>query len=151
MRSMTKRFMLSTAAAALIASPAIAADMSGSDSGAKAETQMQGQSQGQQMQGQASANFSDDKLKSFAEAVTGIQQVARDYAPRLRDAENPQQVAELEQEAQDAMMQTVKDEGLSVEEYNQIAVAAQTDPQLAQEIQGYMGGGEGNQTGGTTD
>ncbi|WP_404380029.1 DUF4168 domain-containing protein [Caenispirillum salinarum] len=136
MRSMMKRFALPMVSAALLASPAAAQT--------QGETPMQGQ-------GEMAADFSAEKLKSFAEAVEGIQQVARDYAPRLRDADNRQQVADLEQQAQDEMLQTVQDEGLTVEEYNQIAVAAQTDPQLAQEIQGYMTEGAGATGGGQSD
>ncbi|EKV28716.1 hypothetical protein C882_0928 [Caenispirillum salinarum AK4] len=144
MRSMMKRFALPMVSAALFAAPAAAQT--------QGETPMQGQGQMQmQGQGQMATDFSEDKLKSFAEAVEGIQQVARDYAPRLRDAENPQQVADLEQQAQDEMLQTVQDEGLTVEEYNQIAVAAQTDPQLAEEIQGYMAEGTGAAGGGQSD
>jgi hypothetical protein len=136
MRSMMKRFVLPLASAAMIASPALA-ETAGPSGGAAGQTPTP---EGPQMQGQAPApaDFSDQKLKSFAEAVAGIQVVARDYAPRLRDADDPQQVAELEQKAQDEMLDTVKKEGLTVEEYNQIAVAAQTDPQLAETIQGYL-------------
>jgi hypothetical protein len=133
MRSMMKRFVLPLASAAMIASPALAE--TAGPSGGQTPTP-----EGPQMQGQAPApaDFSDQKLKSFAEAVAGIQVVARDYAPRLREADDPQQVAELEQKAQDEMLDTVKKEGLTVEEYNQIAVAAQTDPQLAETIQEYL-------------
>lgn len=136
MRSMMKRFVVPFASAVLIASPAIAEDMGGS---AQDDGQMQGQTQDQ-----AATGFSAQKLQSFAGAVTGIQQVARDYAPRLREAETLEQVSELEKQAQTEMLQTVENEGLTVEEYNQIATAAQGDPRLAAEIQGYMADTEGS-------
>lgn len=103
---------------------------------------MQNQGQGQGMQGmqgqQQATQFSDDQLKSFAAAVEGIQQVANDYAPRLRDAQDPQQLAELQQEAEDQMLEAVQGEGLTVDEYNAIAVTAQTNPQVAETIRGYI-------------
>lgn len=101
------------------------------------QNQMQGQGQGSTGQQQAT-QFSDDQLKSFAAAVQGIQAVANEYAPRLRDASGPDQVAELQQEAESEMLDAVQDEGLTVDEYNAIAVTAQTNPQVAETIRGYI-------------
>lgn len=100
----------------------------------------QGQTQGQ------SAEFSDQQLQSFAAAVQGIQNVANEYAPRLRDTSDPDQLAELQQEAESKMLNAVEDEGLSVDEYNAIAVTAQTNPQVAETIRGYIVEDGGAQT-----
>ncbi len=84
------------------------------------------------------ADFSETQLKSFASAVQGIQEVANEYAPRLEQATEPQQLADLQQEAEGKMLEAVEDEGLSVDEYNAIAVTAQSDPQVAETIRGYI-------------
>ncbi|MCA1972171.1 MAG: DUF4168 domain-containing protein [Caenispirillum sp.] len=107
----------------------------------------QGQTQGQ------STEFSDQQLQSFAAAVQGIQDVANEFAPRLRDASDPDQLAELQQEAESKMLTAVEDEGLSVDEYNAIAVTAQTNPQVAETIRGYIvedGGTQGQGQGQTS-
>lgn len=144
MRSMLIRTAAPAALAAMLAAPAMAGDMNkdkDAAGGYHEQAQAQGQMEGQgQMQAQ---QFDDQMLQSFAAAASGIRNVAQEYAPRLQDAESPEQAAELEQEAQDAMMQQVQDEGLTVEQYNQIAVAAQQNPQLAQTIQGYIEDGAG--------
>ncbi|GAA0596904.1 DUF4168 domain-containing protein [Caenispirillum bisanense] len=84
------------------------------------------------------ADFSETQLKSFAAAVQGIQEVANEYAPRLREATEPQQLADLQEEAEGKMLEAVQDEGLSVDEYNAIALTAQSDPQVAETIRGYI-------------
>lgn len=122
------RITATALAAALIAAAPVSAVMAQSASP---------QAQAPAVPGQT-ADFSETQLKSFASAVQGIQEVANEYAPRLEQATEPQQLADLQQEAEGKMLEAVEDEGLSVDEYNAIAVTAQSDPQVAETIRGYI-------------
>ena len=75
----------------------------------------------------APANISDNKLDAAAAAVKKVSVIKNKYNQQLAQAP----VAEkkrLEDEAGDAMVKAVTDQGLSVEEYTTILTAAQKDP-----------------------
>ncbi len=69
-----------------------------------------------------SADISDDQVDRFALAVLKVQQIARDTA-----------VDEQQKQAQ--MMAAVQESGMQPQEFQAIAVASQSDPQLQQRIQ----------------
>lgn len=78
--------------------------------------------------------FSTDQIQSFAEATKQIDQIMRDYQPRIAEADSQEKAVDLHQEAQSEMLKAVEDLGMSVDEYNQIATAAQDDPDLHAKI-----------------
>lgn len=93
---------------------------------------MQGQ---QQMQQQApagaagQAQFSDEKLESFASAATEIQAINQKSREQLSgdSGANPE---DIQRQANEEIVQAVRNEGLTVEEFNQIAQEVQNDPAL---------------------
>jgi hypothetical protein len=86
---------------------------------------------------QQQAQISDDDLKTFAVAAREVQQINQTYAPAYQAAQSDEQRAAIEDEAMGKMTQAVKDKGLSVEKYNQIVTAAQTDPEIARRVDDY--------------
>jgi hypothetical protein len=91
----------------------------------------------QQMQGQA-ASFSDEELKSFATAATEVQQLSIEWQKKLKEEKDQQKSQEMRQEATQEITQAVKDEGLTVEKYNQISMAARQDKDLRNKVVQYM-------------
>jgi outer membrane murein-binding lipoprotein Lpp len=75
--------------------------------------------------------YSDAKLQSFASAVIAVNSVVEQWRPQIEaassDAERQQMAAQANQEMQAAVEGV---EGMSVEEYQAIAQAAQGDAQL---------------------
>ncbi len=80
-------------------------------------------------------DLSDEDIDTFVEAFVSVQEVREDFADRLQEAEDETEAQEMQQEAQDEMVSAVEDAGMSVEEYNEVAMALQNDPELMQEVQ----------------
>lgn len=77
----------------------------------------------------------EQQLEAFVVARADVQEIQQDYTSRLQSAENDQDAAELQAEAQEKMVSAVEDAGLSVQEFNRIAEAAQNDPEVQEKIQ----------------
>lgn len=76
-------------------------------------------------------------MQSYAVAALQVQEIRQSYAAKLQGA-SPQEQQSLQQEAMGKMSEAVQNKGLDVATYNQITQAAQQDPSLANQIQGYM-------------
>jgi hypothetical protein len=88
------------------------------------------QEQPQQNQPMTPPEFSQQKIEAFADAATEVQRVQTDLDSKAKAAQNPEEVTQLRQEAQQEASQAVEDSGLSVDEYTAIAQAASEDPDL---------------------
>jgi hypothetical protein len=84
---------------------------------------------------QAQTEFSDQQLESFVVAALAIDEVIRQWNPRIQAAENEEQATQLREEANAALLETMsKAEGITIDEYQEIGQAAQSDPALAARI-----------------
>ena len=106
------RLIASALFAGLLAMPAAALAQS-DEPAAQPETQTQ-QTQTQQPQVEA-IEPTDEQLESFAAATI--------------------EIVQIQETAQQQMQAAVEEAGLTIEEYNQIAQAAQTDPDIDQALQ----------------
>jgi outer membrane murein-binding lipoprotein Lpp len=79
----------------------------------------------------ADEEFTDAKLQSFASAVVAVNAIVERWRPQIEaaptDADKQQMAEKANQEMRAAVEGT---NGLSVDEYQAIAQAAQADPQL---------------------
>jgi hypothetical protein len=81
----------------------------------------------------------DTKLKSFAVAFLEVAKVTQAYQPQIEAAGSTEDQQRLQQEAGEKMVDAVNSQqGITVDEYNTIIQAAQTDPELAQRINGHI-------------
>jgi hypothetical protein len=79
----------------------------------------------------AEEEFTDAKLQSFASAVIAVNAVVERWRPQIEAAASEADKQQLAQQANQEMRAAVEDtEGMSVDEYQAIAQAAQGDPQL---------------------
>ncbi len=85
-------------------------------------------------QGAVQSEFSDQQLQSFAGAVREVQKIGQRMQPKVSAAGSPEEAAEVRQEATKEMVEAIRGEGLTVEEYNDISTAARANPQLAARI-----------------
>lgn len=74
------------------------------------------------------------RVEAFAEAYLAVRDVVDRWNPRIRDAEDQQQAEQLRTQATREMTQAIVASGLEVQTYQQIAEAAQANPDLAQRI-----------------
>jgi hypothetical protein len=81
----------------------------------------------------------ETKLKSFAVAFLEVTKVTQAYQPQIEAAGNTEDQQRLQQEAGEKMVEAVSEKSdISIDEYNMIIQAAQTDPELAQRINGHI-------------
>jgi outer membrane murein-binding lipoprotein Lpp len=79
--------------------------------------------------------FTDAKLHSFASAVVAVNAIVERWRPQIQAAPSDADKQRMAEQANEEMRAAVEGtEGLSVEEYQAIAQAAQGDPQLMARI-----------------
>ncbi len=76
----------------------------------------------------------DQQVNAFARASLAVQEINSRWAPRIQNAENSDEAAEIRRQAVERMAAAVEAEGLDVQTYNQIYTMAQNDPELAEQI-----------------
>ena len=82
-----------------------------------------------------SAEFSAAQLQSFAVAVAAIDQIATKWQPQVQAATDENQAKAMIEQADSEMRQAIENSGsLSLEEFQNIMQAAQTDPGLKSRI-----------------
>ena len=87
----------------------------------------------------AGAQTDDTKLKSFAVAFIEVAKVSQSYQPQISAAGTPEDQQRLRKEAGEKMVEAVDEaDGITLDEYNTIIQAAQTDPELARRINGHL-------------
>jgi hypothetical protein len=83
----------------------------------------------------ADQQFEEPKLRSFAVAFLEVSKVNEEYQPQIQATADPDEQQRIRDEAGGRMVEAVENtDGITVEEYSQIIASAQTDPQLAQQI-----------------
>lgn len=93
-----------------------------------------GPAAGYQAPPSAPMNVDDKTVSNFAEAFLSVQEISEDLTAKLSDAPNADNAQSMQREAQDKMAQQVEQSGLSVEEYNDIAIGMRQDPKLADRV-----------------
>lgn len=79
----------------------------------------------------AAEEYSDAKLQSFASAVMAVNAIVEQWRPQIQGASSEAEKQQMAEQANEEMRAAVDGiEGMSVEEYQAIAQAAQGDPQL---------------------
>lgn len=79
---------------------------------------------------QEPVEVSDTQLEQFVNVQEEIGRIQEDFSQRLEGVDDPEAAYELQVEANDEMTEAVENSGMSVEEYNEIAMAIQTDADL---------------------
>ncbi len=80
------------------------------------------------------ATFTDAQIAGFAEAMTDIQALNETYGPQVAGESDATARATIQQQMTTEMTAAVTEAGLTAEEYNQIAAAAQGDAALRRRI-----------------
>ncbi len=100
--------------------------------GAAPAQQQQGQPSAAPAQQQQAAPVSDGDLKKFVDASEDVAKIRDEFSQKLNNADDQEKAQQLQQEAQDKMLDAVQKSGLDAMKYNEIATQIQADPQLQQ-------------------
>jgi len=80
------------------------------------------------------ADISDQKLEKFADSLGEIMEIREDFTAKLEKTGDPAEAQQLQQQANEKMMNTVAENDLSIAEYNAINQAVQNDPKLRDRV-----------------
>ncbi|HEY7772635.1 MAG TPA: DUF4168 domain-containing protein [Marinagarivorans sp.] len=83
----------------------------------------------------AAPTVGEGKVKKFVAAYTDVQDVRQDFSQKLQGVQDPEKAKELQQKAQTKMDNAVTDNGLSVDEYRDLAKQINENPQLLSMVQ----------------
>ncbi|MGA8591924.1 MAG: DUF4168 domain-containing protein [Pseudolabrys sp.] len=81
-----------------------------------------------------SASIPDNKLDAAAAAMKSVSMVKEDYGQRIAQAPDDSEKSRLANEGGQALTKAVTDQGLSVEEYDEILRMAQYNPAVREKI-----------------
>ena len=73
-------------------------------------------------------------VDKFIEVLQDVESIRGKYVERLQDAEDQQTAMEIQQEAQEKMVEKVQSSGMTVQQFNMITQAAQQSPEIQQRI-----------------
>lgn len=85
-------------------------------------------------QQQAATPVSDAEIDQFITAANEIQVLHQDAQAKLSSATDETEAAELRQEAEQEMHAAIEDSGLTLQRYQEIFVAYQSDPQVNEKV-----------------
>ena len=84
------------------------------------------------------AHFSDQQLRSFAQAALQVRQIAMKARASLQAAKTPKARKDLINSAETRQIQAVKANGLTVSQYDAISLAARQDAKMRMKIGKYV-------------
>ena len=85
------------------------------------------------------SDFSTEQLEAFVSTQKEMGQIQQKYARKLQAKQDkPQEAMEVRKEAQQALATAVKESGLEIKTYNQIARLAQSDQAFRSKLQAML-------------
>lgn len=79
---------------------------------------------------QAQTQIDDGMVAKVGAAVGQIAVIRQEYTERLQSAHRDDEREQLAERAQQAAIQAIDDQGISVSDYNEVVSAADQDPEL---------------------
>lgn len=88
-----------------------------------------------QLAQQEAADISTETLELFVDAFIEIETIRNQVSQQLQSVETESDAQVLRQQAQDQMVMAVEQQGISVQEYNEVTTQMQNDPELLAQVQ----------------
>src|SRR5690625_1987110 len=79
-------------------------------------------------QAASASNYTDTQLQNFINASRQVAMISQEYAPQIESTTSADEREQLFREADDKMVAAVRDEGLTVDEFNAINHQLPQDP-----------------------
>lgn len=134
-RALTLSALLLAASGAALAQNA-PAERQAPDAPPSQAPNQQAPAQQQQAPMPKSADIADKDVEKFADAQSKVEDIKGKYQEKVQaNAQEPEKAMEIQQQAQQEMVQAVKDAGLDVRKYNEIAQLSQYDTDLRKRIE----------------
>lgn len=88
--------------------------------------------------GAQAKQFGEKKLESFAESLGEIMEIREEFTGKLQQTEDAEKARDLQQQANEKMLGVIEENDISIDEYNAINQAVQTDPELRNRVIAMM-------------
>lgn len=88
----------------------------------------------------SNTHFSQAQIQKFAKAQQDMQSLVRNSQQKINGASNQKQAKQYRQQMNQKIVKTIKNDGLSVQQYNKIAQASRGNQKLQHRIQQAMQG-----------
>ena len=85
-----------------------------------------------------SVEVSDAELEKVANAYIQITEIREAFQESLAEVSDPEKAQQLQEQAGQAMVDAVQDNGLDVQKYNEVMEAAQVDEELREQLLTHM-------------
>lgn len=82
----------------------------------------------------AGIEVSDAELDKVAQAYIDISEIRENFQESLVEVSDPEMAQQLQEQAGEAMVEAVQNNGLDVQTYNEVMEAAQVDEELRQQL-----------------
>ena len=79
-------------------------------------------------------NVSETQLRAFAKVYVEVEKIRQAYEPRLKEAKNPEEGKQIQNEAASKMQGALTKEGLTEQSYTQIFETARADEGLRKKL-----------------
>lgn len=96
--------------------------------------QQQQQAPGAQQQQAPATPVSDDEIDQFISAANEIQVLHEDAQKKLSEAGDETQAAAMREETERSMHSAIEESGLTIQRYQEIFVAYQSDPEVNEKV-----------------
>ncbi|RJP46371.1 MAG: DUF4168 domain-containing protein [Desulfobacteraceae bacterium] len=83
-------------------------------------------------------NFNDEDLEKFANAQSDVADLRKQYSDALGQVEENEEAQALQETYTHRMIKAIEENGLSVEDYNNIVMAMQGDSELREKLNNMM-------------
>lgn len=82
---------------------------------------------------------SEQEIRTYAAAVTEVRELSAEWQQRIQqDAKSDQDLQQMRRQANQEMVQAIRDEGLSVEDYNRITQISAENPEISKKIADHL-------------
>ncbi len=88
--------------------------------------------------GQQAASYSDEQLRSYAQAAIQVQQINMAMEQATQNTSDPDELQSVQQQAYADLERVIQENGLTVDEYNAIGSLAQTDEETRNKVTAYF-------------
>ncbi|MDO6746568.1 DUF4168 domain-containing protein [Gilvimarinus sp. 1_MG-2023] len=79
-------------------------------------------------------DVSDGQVAEFADAYVAVQSLSKQYGAQVQQVTDPEEKQSLQKQTQGQIQSAIKDSGLSLDEYKNIARAANANEELRERI-----------------
>jgi hypothetical protein len=126
-----RRGIFATAGLILLAAPGLAAAQQGQGNS--------GQGAPMQQQQGVQHHYSNAQVNKFVKSFKDVSRIQKNFVHKMQGAGNDKsKIQQMQKDAEGKMVKAIRNDGLTVKQYNQMAQSMRTNQQLRQKVQSQL-------------